>query len=106
MSRDWTKQEFGITDDTPTNTVVLEKDVWNSTLRRSMVLQAENDKLNDACYRLEKENSDLLFENLKYKEAVSSALNFLACADRISETECNEQLAFDALRKALEELEK
>ena len=69
-------------------------------------LEKENNKLNDACYRLEKENSDLLFENLKYKEAISSALNFLACVDRISETECNEQLAFDVLRKALEELEK
>ena len=40
------------------------------------------------------------------KSAITSALNFLACADRISETECNEQLAFDVLRKALEELEK
>lgn len=35
------------------------------------------------------------------KSAINSALNFLACADRISETECNEQLAFDVLRKAL-----
>ena len=40
------------------------------------------------------------------KDAISSALNFLACAERISETECDEQLAFDVLRKALEELEK
>ena len=40
------------------------------------------------------------------KSAIASALNFLACADRISETECNEQLAFDVLRKALEDLEK
>ena len=40
------------------------------------------------------------------KTAISSALNFLACSDRISETECNEQLAFDVLRKALEDLEK
>lgn len=40
------------------------------------------------------------------KQAISRALNFLACADRISETECNEQLAFDVLRKTLEELDK
>ena len=53
----------------------------------------------DKCERLEKQLKET-------KSAISSALNFLACADRISETECNEQLAFDVLRKALEELEK
>lgn len=51
----------------------------------------------DKCERLEKKLNEA-------KAAISSALNFLACADRISETECNEQLAFDVLRKALEEL--
>ena len=53
----------------------------------------------DKCERLEKQLKET-------KSAISSALNFLACANRISETECNEQLAFDVLRKALEELEK
>lgn len=53
----------------------------------------------DKCERLEKQLKET-------KSAISSALNFLACADRISETECNEQLAFDVLRKALEELKK
>lgn len=53
----------------------------------------------DKCEKLEKQLKET-------KSAISSALNFLACADRISETECNEQLAFDVLRKALEELEK
>lgn len=53
----------------------------------------------DKCERLEKQLKET-------KSAISSALNFLACVDRISETECNEQLAFDVLRKALEELEK
>lgn len=37
----------------------------------------------------------------KYKKAISSALNFLACPDRMSETECNEQLAFNVLREVL-----
>lgn len=53
----------------------------------------------DKCDRLERQLEET-------KSAISSALNFLACANRISETECNEQLAFDVLRKALEELEK
>jgi hypothetical protein len=35
------------------------------------------------------------------KQAINSALNFLACPDRISETECNEQLAFNVLREVL-----
>lgn len=38
MSRDWTQQEFGITDDTPTNTVVSEK--WNE-----MGVYDENEEL-------------------------------------------------------------
>lgn len=36
-----------------------------------------------------------------YKKAISSALNYMACPDRISETECNEQLAFNVLREVL-----
>lgn len=35
------------------------------------------------------------------KQAISSALNLLACPDRVSETECNEQLAFNVLREVL-----
>lgn len=84
----------------------MNADMIADMLERMQDLKKDNNKLNDACYRLEKENCDLLFENLKYKEAILSALNFLACTDRISETECNEQLAFDVLRKSLEELEK
>lgn len=38
------------------------------------------------------------------KKSILSALQFLACMDRISEEKCNEQLAFDELNKALEEL--
>ena len=52
-----------------TETVTIEKQVWESTLHRSMVLQAENENL-------EKEKAQL-----------------------------TEQLAFDVLRKCLEELE-
>ena len=40
------------------------------------------------------------------KKSILSALQFLACMDRISEEKCNEQLAFDELRKTLEELDK
>lgn len=38
--------------------------------------------------------------------AIESALNLLACPDRISETECNEQLAFNELMECLEEINK
>lgn len=63
----------------------------------------EGVEIND---ELEEENAQLKELLNETKTAISSALNFLACSDRISETECNEQLAFDVLRKALEELEK
>lgn len=52
------------------------------------------------------ENAKLKKQLNETKSVITSALNFLSCADRISDTECNEQLAFDVLRKALEELEK
>ena len=42
----------------------------------------------------------------KAKKSIQSALQYLACMDRISEEKCNEQLAFDELRKTLEELNK
>lgn len=38
-----------------TETVKIEKQVWKSTLHRSMVLQAENDTLKDKIERLEKQ---------------------------------------------------
>lgn len=37
-----------------TEIVTIEKQVWESTLHRSMVLQAENDTLKDKIERLEK----------------------------------------------------
>lgn len=40
------------------------------------------------------------------KKSIQSALQYLACMDIISEEKCNEQLAFDELRKTLEELNK
>ena len=72
-------------------------------------LQNMNKAVNEcmeANIKLVEQNSQLKEMLKETKTAISSALNFLACADRISETECNEQLAFDVLRKALEELEK
>ena len=38
--------------------------------------------------------------------AIRSALNLLSCPDRISETECNEQLAFNELMECLKEIDK
>lgn len=38
-----------------TETVTIEKQVWESTLNRSMKLQAENDTLKDKIERLEKQ---------------------------------------------------
>jgi hypothetical protein len=81
-----------------TETVTIEKQVWESTLHRSMVLQAENENL-------EKEKAQLTEQLIQAKQSMSQALNYLACMDRISDTEPNEQLAFDVLRKCLEELE-
>lgn len=40
------------------------------------------------------------------KKSILFALQYLACMDRISEEKCNEQLAFDELRKTLEDLNK
>ena len=40
------------------------------------------------------------------RDTIKNVLNYLACPDKISEMECNEQLAFNELRKCLEELEK
>jgi hypothetical protein len=39
-----------------------------------------------------------------YKEAISSALNYMACPDDLTEIngKCNDQMAFDVLRRALE----
>lgn len=64
------------------------------------------DAVSVAYEQTKRENEQLKELLNETKTAISSALNFLACSDRISETECNEQLAFDVLRKALEDLEK
>lgn len=66
-------------------------------------------ELSDSAFRednLEKENVHLAEQLIQSKQAMSQALSYLACMDRISDTEPNEQLAFDVLRKCLEELEK
>ena len=66
-------------------------------------------ELSDSAFRednLEKENAHLAEQLIKAKQAMSQALSYLACMDRISDTEPNEQLAFDVLRKCLEDLEK
>lgn len=66
-------------------------------------------ELSDSAFRednLEKENAHLTEQLIQAKQAMSQALSYLACMDRISDTEPNEQLAFDVLRKCLEDLEK
>lgn len=65
-------------------------------------------ELSDSAFRednLEKENAHLVEQLIQAKQAMSQALSYLACMDRISDTEPNEQLAFDVLRKCLEELD-
>lgn len=39
----------------------------------------------------------------KYKKAISSALNYMACPDDLTEIngKCNDQMAFDILREVL-----
>ena len=52
---------------------------------------------------LEDQNNQLKAENDKLREAINSALNFMACPDDLSELtrKCNDQAAFDVLREAL-----
>lgn len=52
---------------------------------------------------LEDQNNQLKAGNDKLREAINSALNFMACPDDLSELtgKCNDQAAFDVLREAL-----
>lgn len=52
---------------------------------------------------LEEQNNQLKAGNDKLREAINSALNFMACPDDLSELtgKCNDQAAFDVLREAL-----
>lgn len=72
--------------------------------------KCQNQDLNHECEmpvkKLYKQNEKLKKQLWISEQSISSALNYLACMDRISDKECNEQLAFNVLRKALEELEK
>ena len=73
------------------------------------IIDEQERELSDSAFRednLEKENAHLAEQLIQSKQAMSQALSYLACMDRISDTEPNEQLAFDVLRKCLEELEK
>ena len=52
-----------------------------------------------------RKKKDILQKQLgRCRFAIESALNLLACPDRISETECNEQLAFNELMECWKEL--
>lgn len=77
------------------NTVKSQDDTTEDEFGRTMTLLRAIEQLEKAECKL-----DLA------KKSILSALQFLACMDRLSEEKCNEQLAFDELRKALEELNK
>lgn len=81
------------------NTIKSFDDI-NEGGRKSDVLVEAISKLETTTKELEKVKKQLDVA----KKSILSALQFLACMDRISEEKCNEQLAFDELNKALEEL--
>jgi hypothetical protein len=54
-------------------------------------------------YTLHKLSEKLNQKNLDLKRAITSAISYLACMDRISDKESNEQLAMDVLNEALGE---
>jgi heterodisulfide reductase subunit B len=54
-------------------------------------------------YTLHKLSEKLNQKNLDLKRAISRAVDYLACMDRISEDKPNEQLAMDVLNEALGE---
>ena len=67
-----------------TETVTIEKQVWESTLHRSMVLQAENEELKEILERHKKATAkaqirscDLEIINAQLKELLKKANKFL-----------------------------
>ena len=73
-------------------------------------IEIELKNMEQTCYgwqrlveSLEDQNNQLKAGNDKLREAINSALNFMACPDDLSELtgKCNDQAAFDVLREAL-----
>lgn len=60
-----------------TKTVTIEKQVWESTLNRSMELQAENDKLKKWCEELNAFALKAAKENAKLKELLKEVKDYL-----------------------------
>ena len=73
-------------------------------------IEIELKNMEQTCYgwqrlveSLEDQNNQLKAGNDQLREAINSALNFMACPDDLSELtgKCNDQAAFDVLREAL-----
>ena len=65
-------------------------------MTKELLIQVANMELRDQL-----EAKEQMIKN--YKKAISSALNYMACPDDLTEIngKCNDQMAFDILRKVL-----